>query len=130
MHGVKPLKSIYAAAFTTPTWLPPLKTHYNHVLINGLSFLTIEYHPHQGIMPHFDGPNYQPKITTISLTESCQIRFFKLGSNVHTFSLVLEPNSLLEIEGSGYIDYMHGIDDSPNFDVGIIMQIDIRRIFK
>jgi alkylated DNA repair protein alkB family protein 6 len=81
--------------------------------------MTVEYHPDQGIMPHFDGPNYESKIMTISLTESCQIRFFKLGSNIHTFSLVLEPNSLLELKASAYIDYMHGIDESPIFDVGI-----------
>jgi hypothetical protein len=37
MHGVKPLKNNYAAAYPTPTWLPSLPNYYNHVLINGCS---------------------------------------------------------------------------------------------
>lgn len=64
--------------------------------------------------------NYNAKVMTLSLGEACQLNFYKPGSKVPSFSLCVEPNSLLQLEGKSYHEFMHGIDESDSFDAGII----------
>lgn len=51
----------------------------NHVLIN-------EYHPDQGIMPHCDGPLYDPLVAILSLGSSVVFDFWKDGALANTIT--------------------------------------------
>lgn len=84
----------------------------NHVLIN-------EYLPGQGIMSHVDGPLFYPVISTINCGSHAFLRFHPnikddsekyLKTECETFTLLLEPRSLLVLQHELYTDYMHGID--------------------
>lgn len=76
----------------------------NHVLIN-------EYEPNQGIMPHLDGPLYHPVIATLNLGSHTILNFYKDDEKTISFSLFLEPRSLLIQENDIYNNYMHGIEE-------------------
>ncbi|KAG1683251.1 Alpha-ketoglutarate-dependent dioxygenase alkB 6 [Nymphon striatum] len=85
----------------------------NHILIN-------EYLPGQGIMPHEDGPLYNPTITTINVGSHTLLNFFKPVDHQLTDenafetrcigSLLLERRSLLILQEDLYNEYLHGIN--------------------
>uniref|UniRef100_A0A1B6J7G0 Fe2OG dioxygenase domain-containing protein n=1 Tax=Homalodisca liturata TaxID=320908 RepID=A0A1B6J7G0_9HEMI len=85
-------------------------TKPNHVLIN-------EYLPGQGIMAHFDGPLFYPTVATISCGSHTLLNFMKppeenlVQSKEKSFSLLLEPRSLLLLQDSMYHDYQHSIEE-------------------
>ncbi|XP_068934719.1 alpha-ketoglutarate-dependent dioxygenase alkB homolog 6 isoform X1 [Petaurus breviceps papuanus] len=87
----------------------------NHVLVN-------EYRPGEGIMPHEDGPLYYPTVSTISLGSHTILDMYPLrGPELDKgpqeeqpqphpqFSLLLEPRSLLVLQGEAYTHLLHGI---------------------
>jgi len=84
----------------------------NHVLLN-------EYNPGQGIMPHLDGPMFHPTISTISLGSHTVINFYREeGENNslkfedrHVTSLLVQPRSLLVLQGEMYHRFLHGIEE-------------------
>jgi alkylated DNA repair protein alkB family protein 6 len=87
----------------------------NHVLLN-------EYQPGQGIMPHTDGPPYEQRTATLSLTSSVVMEFTRrrqddaahamAGRANHdppVLQVLLERGSLLVFTDDAYIHYCHGI---------------------
>jgi alkylated DNA repair dioxygenase AlkB len=61
---------------------------YNHLLIN-------VYAPGLGIMPHFDGPMYLPKVVVLSLGGPAIINFTEhYGSTSNAASILLENQSI------------------------------------
>ena len=88
------------------------QTLANHVLLN-------EYNPGQGIMPHLDGPMFHPTISTISLGSHTVINFYREeGENYslkfedrHVTSLLIQPRSLLVLQGEMYHNFLHGIEE-------------------
>jgi alkylated DNA repair protein alkB family protein 6 len=82
----------------------------NHVLVN-------EYLPGQGIMPHQDGPLYQPIVATVTLHSHSILNFYPHTSNTPgnsdasqpEFSVLLEPRSLFVQTDQLYKTYLHGI---------------------
>lgn len=88
----------------------------NHVLVN-------EYKAGEGIMPHEDGPLYQPTVTTVSLGSHTLLDFYTpVGSlegdaplaeaNRYRFSLLVRPRSLLILQEDLYQHFLHGIKSS------------------
>mmetsp|Transcript_4857 Transcript_4857/g.14115 ORF Transcript_4857/g.14115 Transcript_4857/m.14115 type:complete len:308 (+) Transcript_4857:100-1023(+) len=87
---------------STAEALPP-----NHVLVN-------HYRPGEGIMPHTDGPAYEPRAAILSLGSSVVFSFWR--DHAHTasgrppaLSLLLPPRSLLFFSGEAYSAHLHGI---------------------
>lgn len=87
----------------------------NQCLIN-------EYKPGQGIMPHSDGPAYNPCVATLSLGSGILLKLipFPTSDNIihppsspppPPLQVYLPANSLFVLKGSLYKDYMHGIDE-------------------
>ncbi|XP_015791974.1 alpha-ketoglutarate-dependent dioxygenase alkB homolog 6 [Tetranychus urticae] len=98
----------------------------NHVLIN-------EYLAGQGIMPHEDGPAFYPTVATLSLGSYTVINYYpknwipsdrqqvadymaEPGRTVYrprepSFSLLLQPRSLVITSKEAYTSYLHGIDE-------------------
>ncbi|XP_076681804.1 putative RNA/DNA demethylase ALKBH6 [Andrena cerasifolii] len=80
----------------------------NHVLIN-------EYLPGQGIMAHTDGPLFHPIVTTINCGSHTLLDFYKRLDKSQPqelkleFSFLLEPRSLLILQGDLYHNYLHSI---------------------
>ena len=86
----------------------------NHVLVN-------EYLPGQGILPHTDGPLYQPKTATLSIGGTHVL--LKLAKRLSADQIGIQENKVaLEVllEGTGslvtfcdeaYTKYVHSIDD-------------------
>jgi alkylated DNA repair protein alkB family protein 6 len=109
-YGVEHIKEQVGLFKPLPSWCKEqakgLSDDINHLLIN-------EYHPNQGIMSHFDGPNYFPIVWTISLGEAARL---DLKSGSAHYHLILEPNSLLVLSGEAYENFMHGISESETFD--------------
>jgi alkylated DNA repair protein alkB family protein 6 len=71
-------------------------------------------------MPHEDGLLYYPTVTTISIGSQISLDFYKTlkqnetESNLderYTFSLILEPRSLLILQEDMYKCYLHGIKE-------------------
>ncbi|WFD33699.1 non-specific serine/threonine protein kinase [Malassezia cuniculi] len=91
----------------------------NHCLVN-------EYLPGQGIMPHNDGPAYFPAVATVSLGSSILYDVYELGESGYptepTFSVLLEPRSLLVSVGWAYTDYIHGIAEEHQTSVERLAQ--------
>ena len=82
----------------------------NHVLVNA-------YSPGQGILPHEDGPSYQPQVAILSLGGSAVLRFHEKGGAGEgqadarlALSVLLEPRSLVVFQGSLYSSHLHSID--------------------
>ena len=73
----------------------------NHALIN-------DYEPGQGIMPHKDGPLYNPVILTLSLG-SAEFEHFKHDEDKTCRKTVL--NSLIVIFGDMYKRFLHHIEE-------------------
>ena len=107
-----------------PGWLRALLSHVrvefprafptelNHVLVNA-------YSPGQGILPHEDGPNYQPHVAILSLGGSAVLRFHEKGGAGEgqagarlALSVLLEPRSLVVFQGELYSKHLHSIDFS------------------
>ena len=85
----------------------------DHALIN-------EYAAGQGILPHSDGPRYEPVVATLSLGSPCLLSFCPhvpvdappgVPRNVVAQSVALRPRSLLVFRGAAYADHLHGIAD-------------------
>ena len=72
----------------------------NHFLIN-------DYPVGVGIMSHFDGPAYHPKVAVYSMGTAI-IRFTK---SKEEHRLLLEDKSLHVFEDEAYSEYMHGVAD-------------------
>jgi alkylated DNA repair protein alkB family protein 6 len=99
----------------------------NHVLIN-------EYKVNQGILPHRDGPIYEPMVASISLGSSVLIEFKKDSvvipilleeiqcsvrspQTLTVIPILLEPRSLIVFTDDIYQEYMHGIQENEEFVV-------------
>ncbi|KAL2431577.1 hypothetical protein ABEF95_011674 [Exophiala dermatitidis] len=81
----------------------------NHVLIN-------EYKPGEGIMPHEDGPAYNPITATISLGSHTVLEIYKKNEQGEreakpTWRILQEPRSLLVTTGEMYVQTLHGISE-------------------
>ena len=93
----------------------------NHVLVNA-------YEPGRGIMPHEDGPLYDPAVAIVSLGASATMRFTprrrddadadaadggggRASDAAAAFGVWLPPRSLLVFTGAAYTEYLHGIED-------------------
>eukprot|EP00931_Biecheleriopsis_adriatica_P058868 TRINITY_DN35130_c0_g1_i2.p1 TRINITY_DN35130_c0_g1~~TRINITY_DN35130_c0_g1_i2.p1 ORF type:complete len:281 (-),score=54.89 TRINITY_DN35130_c0_g1_i2:6-848(-) len=81
----------------------------NHVLVN-------HYQPGQGIMPHTDGPAYQPRAAIVSLGSAVVFDFWRdhahtAGGEAPTLSILLPPRSLLVFSDEAYCSHLHGIAD-------------------
>lgn len=78
----------------------------NHVLLN-------EYKRGQGIMPHQDGPLYQPLVAILSLGGPAMLQFWPsldaTKSGEPTASVLCLPNSLLVFREDAYLTHWHGI---------------------
>eukprot|EP00039_Didymoeca_costata_P013476 m.205620 g.205620 ORF g.205620 m.205620 type:complete len:281 (-) comp15786_c0_seq11:6736-7578(-) len=77
-----------------------------------------EYKSGQGIMPHTDGPCYEPRVATLSLGSDCILSFRPLlktkdigiKNDSPVLSVVLPRRSLVVFSKEAYTDYMHGIE--------------------
>lgn len=102
------------------------KVKANHVLVN-------EYLPGQGIMPHDDGPLFEPIICTISCGSHTILRFHENDTQISNTNanadsiavadddcnvpehrkliceLLIEPRSLLILKHDMYTKYLHSI---------------------
>jgi len=81
----------------------------NHVLIN-------EYNVGEGIMPHVDGPAYNPITATVSLGSHTVLEIYKKNEHgereaVPTWRILQEPCSLLVTTGDMYVNTLHGISE-------------------
>lgn len=88
----------------------------NHVLVN-------EYVAPNGILPHEDGPIYEPIVTIVSLESAVQIAFTRkktsdgggradaLTESAAAVVLCLPPRSLLVFTGIFYSEYLHFIPE-------------------
>lgn len=86
---------------------------FNHIADFFLKHITAVINcnlPH--FQPHLDGPLYFPAIATITLGSHTVLDFYDISSREDSrnssFSLFLEPCSLLVQQGKIYHDYMHG----------------------
>ncbi|EAN80049.1 2OG-Fe(II) oxygenase superfamily, putative [Trypanosoma equiperdum] len=91
-----------------------------------------EYHPHEGIAPHCDGPIYVPRVSVLSLGTPCVMFFYSrrepysepmehyndtfrfkegIAKESPIQSVVLEPRSLLVFAGDVFHYYPHGTCD-------------------
>ena len=90
----------------------------NHILINDYSSSD------QGILPHTDGPAYEPCTATLSLESDALLTFLPRGSNQNKSriedypTLILEPGSLVVFRDEAYAEWMHSIPtNQPCIDV-------------
>lgn len=94
-YAKRKVKEIDLTQHPLPSYILPLKAtlqqelpEFNHLLIN-------VYPPGVGIMPHFDGPLYLPKVVVLSLGGPSIISFTDSYNNKHKVSrLLLEDHSL------------------------------------
>ncbi|KAI1611713.1 alkylated DNA repair protein alkB 6 [Exophiala viscosa] len=82
----------------------------NHVLIN-------EYKSGEGIMPHEDGPAYNPITATVSLGSHTVLEIYKKNENGErqanpSWRIFQEPRSLLVTTGEMYVETLHGISET------------------
>mmetsp|Transcript_82884 Transcript_82884/g.182206 ORF Transcript_82884/g.182206 Transcript_82884/m.182206 type:complete len:378 (+) Transcript_82884:102-1235(+) len=81
----------------------------NHVLVN-------QYRPGEGIMPHTDGPSYNPWAAIVSLDGAAVFDFWRdhahaASGRAPALSLLVPPRSLLVFSGQAYAGHLHGISD-------------------
>lgn len=108
-----------------PSWLQSICTRLhkevpvfgagapNHVLVNA-------YEPGEGILAHEDGPLYYPGVCILSLSSTVVIKFKAKPGELEpvtsnsgdTFSLVLQPRSLLVFADVAYTHFLHGIEET------------------
>jgi alkylated DNA repair protein alkB homolog 6 len=79
----------------------------NHVLVN-------RYEPGEGIEAHEDGPVFMPCAAIVSLQAPVVMNFYRKRDSggrerEPIASIVLEPRSLLRIEGDAYQQHLHAI---------------------
>lgn len=94
-YGKRKVKEIDLKVHPFPEYISHMKTvlnlelpAFNHILIN-------VYPPGVGIMPHFDGPMYRPKVVVLSLGGPAIIKFTENYTNTSTLgSLLLEHQSI------------------------------------
>jgi len=69
-----------------------------------------DYEPGQGIVPHVDMKDeFGPKVCTLSLLAPIAMVFINLEERERRGELILEPGSLVTMEGEARYDWMHGI---------------------
>lgn len=114
----------------------------NHALVN-------LYAPGQGILPHEDGPAYEPKVAIVSLGSPAVLRFWRRrrrrrqeeggeeeeeeeedrrrpvpvpGVDPPDASVLLEPRSLVVFEGEAYTGCYHGIEacEAETIDASVV----------
>jgi len=81
----------------------------NHVFIN-------HYMPGEGIMPHTDGPAYEPWAVILSLGSAVTFDFWRdhahsASGKPAALSVLVPPRSLLVFTGDAYAAHLHGIAD-------------------
>ncbi|CAK0911363.1 unnamed protein product, partial [Prorocentrum cordatum] len=81
----------------------------NHVLVN-------HYRPGEGIMPHTDGPAYEPAAAILSLGSATVFEFWRdhahvVGGEPPALALLVPPRSLLVFTEEAYSAHLHGIAD-------------------
>lgn len=97
------------AASPSPSFFPP-SLRPNHVLLN-------QYASGEGIMPHQDGPAYEPRVAILSLGSHTVMRFYKElkdaqpSTHQPALSVYIPPRSLLLFTSSLYSTYFHAIDE-------------------
>jgi len=126
-----------------PRWLPPLMSRAadragfapdappNHALVN-------LYRPGEGILPHEDGPAYEPRVAIASIGSPAVLRFWRRagpggggggaapapvpGVDPPDASVLLEPRSLVVFEGEAYAGCYHGIEacEAETIDASVI----------
>ena len=72
------------------------------------------------LQPHLDGPLYHPIIATLNLGSHTVLNFYDNAAEDRgkvSFSLFLEPRSLLIQENDIYNSYMHGIEEKSADDI-------------
>jgi alkylated DNA repair protein alkB family protein 6 len=102
----------------------------NHALVN-------RYRPGEGILPHEDGPAYEPRVAILSLGSPAVLRFWRRrrrqgsggdggggggdpppvpvpGVDPPDASWLLEDRSLVVFEGEAYAECWHGIEACEN----------------
>ena len=86
----------------------------NHVLVN-------HYKPGEGILPHTDGPAYDPWAAILSLGTGVVFEFWRDHAHAAAnstekaaLSLYLPPRSLLFFLSDAYSSHLHGIVDRPH----------------
>jgi len=103
-----------------PRWLEDLcgvlaeamgitETPPNHVLVN-------HYFAGEGILPHTDGPAYDPRAAILSVGSAVVFDFWRDHAHVRNgeapaLSLLLPPRSLLVFTQEAYTSHLHGIAD-------------------
>jgi alkylated DNA repair protein alkB homolog 6 len=77
----------------------------NHLLINA-------YEPGEGILPHQDGPLYEPLVAILSLGDHAVMVFTPHVDHAEmpTHRIWLPPRSLLLFTDDAYVKYLHSID--------------------
>ena len=69
-----------------------------------------EYLPGQGISNHIDcEPCFNDTIVSISLGSSCVMNFTSKNDKNKTLGILLEPGSLVMLQGAARYEWMHGI---------------------
>ncbi|KAG8468413.1 hypothetical protein KFE25_013496 [Diacronema lutheri] len=113
--ALEPLPQFCAAVCDAlvQTGIFPVDAPPNHVLIN-------RYEPGQGLMPHQDGPLYEPLVAIVSLGGPAMLDFWESvahsvrgraehGGALPAASYLCEPRSLLVFHGDAYARFFHGI---------------------
>ncbi|RKP18753.1 alkylated DNA repair protein [Rozella allomycis CSF55] len=81
--------------------LPLSSEPFNMVIVN-------EYLPGQGIMPHVDAPIFGKCIASLSLLSPCVMKFERVDK-LDDFRIMLEPRSLIVMQGDARYIYKHSI---------------------
>jgi len=81
----------------------------NHVLVN-------HYQPGEGIMPHTDGPAYEPLAASLSLCSAVTFNFWcdhahSTSGRPPALSVLLPPRSLLIFQEEAYTSHLHSVAD-------------------
>ena len=92
------LAAALVAAGVFPADAPP-----DHALLN-------DYAPGEGILPHTDGPAYQPRVATLSLGSAATLVFSARGPPpAPLLEVLLAQNSLVVFDGEAYERCLHGV---------------------
>ncbi|KAJ1620580.1 hypothetical protein T492DRAFT_635081 [Pavlovales sp. CCMP2436] len=121
--------SILLQAGVFPADAPP-----NHVLVN-------RYEAGEGILPHSDGPLYDPLVAIISLGGPAALDFWESlqhsvqgrtenGGALPSASFVCEPRSLLVFYGDAYTSFLHGIAERDADPLHTFKSEAVRNTFK
>jgi len=111
-YAKRKVKEIDLRKNPLPSYIDSLKPllqkelpNFNHILVN-------VYPSGVGIMPHFDGPLYIPKVVVLSLGGPSIISFTDSYTNTNKLAkLLLEDHSIHIFEGESYMNCLHGIEN-------------------